>query len=139
MGYCKEGSVCPEESPDDCGNCPERKRYSMMPDDEAREYDLLPTQRMAEDRHLHVYFDWMANTIGCDVNELGLVNIIGDGEGDELAEFFDDDFYIVCIGERNVANTAIGDVYIIELRSGEIFVAEQNASPYIVYGRKDAV
>lgn len=105
----------------------------------------------------NIYIQWIAKRLGCLVSDLRLLESIHqeDEEGDNLVSFFPDELMLqnedwkkhlihsdddsnLQIEELSFSDFAIGNVYEMEL-FGKKIIADQNASPFGVYIRKEDV
>ena len=103
------------------------------------------------------YIQWIAKRLGCFVSDLRLLESIHqeDEEGDNLVSFFPDELMLqnedwkkhlihsdddsnLQIEELSFRDFSIGNVYEMEL-FGKKMIADQNASPFAVYIRKEDV
>ena len=103
------------------------------------------------------YIQWVAKRLGCFVSDLRLLESIHqeDEEGDNLVSFFPDELMLqnedwrkhlihsdddsnLQIEELSFSDFAIGNVYELQL-FGRKMIADQNASPFAVYIRKEDV
>ena len=103
------------------------------------------------------YIQWIAKRLGCLVSDLRLLESIHqeDEEGDNLVSFFPDKLMLqnedwrkhlihsdddsnLQIKELSFSDFAIGNVYELQL-FGRKMIADQNASPFAVYIRKEDV
>lgn len=103
------------------------------------------------------YIQWVAKRLGCLVSDLRLLESIHqeDEEGDNLVSFFPDKLMLqnydwkkhlihsdddsnLQIEELSFRDFSIGNVYEMEL-FGKKIIADQNASPFGVYIRKEDV
>ena len=103
------------------------------------------------------YIQWVAKRLGCFVSDLRLLESIHqeDEEGDNLVSFFPDKLMLqnydwrkhlihsdddsnLQIEELSFSDFAIGNVYELQL-FGRKMIADQNASPFVIYIRKEDV
>ena len=103
------------------------------------------------------YIQWVAKRLGCFVSDLRLLESIHqeDEEGDNLVSFFPDELMLqnedwkkhlihsdddsnLQIEELSFSDFAIGNVYELQL-FGRKMIADQNASPFAIYIRKEDV
>lgn len=103
------------------------------------------------------YIQWVAKRLGCLVSDLRLLESIHqeDEEGDNLVSFFPDKLMLqnedwrkhlihsdddsnLQIEELSFSDFAIGNVYELQL-FGRKMIADQNASPFAIYIRKEDV